>query len=252
VREGAAHVCSNGLACPAQLERHIVHFTARGAMDIAGLGGKTVKQLLDRHLIRDLADLYQLTPIHLVQLEGFAEKSIENLLAAIEDSKRPRLDRFLFALGIEHVGDTVARLLADHYRGLAELREATEEELQSLRGIGPEVAESVRRFFSNPRSRKVLDRLKQAGVRPVLERKAKGPQPLAGEVVVFTGTLERMSRPEAAKKAEDAGARVAGSIGKRVTLVVAGPGAGSKLDEARKRGIAVIDEGAFLERLGGA
>jgi DNA ligase (NAD+) len=251
VREGAAHVCSNGLACPAQLERHIVHFTARGAMDIAGLGGKTVKQLLDRHLIRDLADLYQLTPIHLVQLEGFAEKSIENLLAAIEDSKRPRLDRFLFALGIEHVGDTVARLLADHYRGLAELREATEEELQSLRGIGPEVAASVHRFFASPRNRKVLDRLLRAGVKPVAEARPEGPRALDGEVVVFTGSLETMPRPDAQRLAERHGARVAGTISKKVTLVVAGPGAGSKLEEARRHGIAVIDERAFLERVGG-
>jgi DNA ligase (NAD+) len=251
-RVGAYHLCTNGLACPAQLRGHIGHFVSRGAMDIVGLGDETVKQLLDAGLVKDLADLYHLTPIDLAGLEGFAEKSIENLMQAIESSKRPRLDRFLFALGIDHVGGTIARLLADHYGALEPLLDADEAALQEIHGIGPEVAESVRRFFSNPRSRKVLDRLKQAGVRPVLERKPKGPQPLAGEVVLFTGTLERMTRPEAAKRAEDAGARVAGSIGKRVTLVVAGPGAGSKLDEARKRGIPVIDEGAFLERLGGA
>jgi DNA ligase (NAD+) len=250
VRDGAAHVCTNGLACPAQLEGHIVHFTMRGAMDIAGLGEKTVKQLLERGLVKDLADIYQLTPIHLVQLEGFAEKSIENLLAAIEASKRPRFDRFLFALGIEHVGDTVARLLADHFRGLAELREASSEELQQIRGIGPEVAESVHHFFANPRNRKVLDRLLKEGVKPVVEARPEGPRALDGEIVVFTGGLETMPRPDAQRLAERHGARVAGSISKKVTLVVAGPGAGSKLDDARRLGLKVIDERAFLRRVG--
>jgi DNA ligase (NAD+) len=219
-------------------------------MDITGLGDETVGQLLETGLVKDLSDLYHLTPIDRAGLEGFAEKSIENLMQAIESSKRPRLDRFLYALGIEHVGGTIARLLADHYQALDPMLDAGEEALQEIHGIGPEVAQAVRRFFSNPRNRKVLERLKEAGVRPVAERKPKGPQPLAGQVVVFTGTLERMTRPEAAKRAEDAGARVASGIGKQVTLVVAGPGAGAKLDEARKKKIPVIDEAAFLARIG--
>jgi DNA ligase (NAD+) len=251
-RVGAYHLCTNGLSCPAQLAAHLAHFAWRGAMDIVGLGEKTVRQLMEAGLVKDLADLYRLTPIDLAGLEGFAEKSIENLMNAIESSKRPRLDRFLFALGIEHVGDTVAKLLADHYGALAPLLDATEEELQEIKGIGPEVAESVRRFFSSARNRRVLERLAQAGVKPVYERKAKGPQTLAGEVVVFTGSLETMSRPEAAKKAEAAGARVASGISKKVTLVVAGPGAGSKLDEAEKLGVRVISEAQFLKRIGGA
>jgi DNA ligase (NAD+) len=250
VREGAAHLCTNGLACPAQLERHIVHFTMRGAMDIDGLGAKTVKQLLDRGLVKDLADLYQLTPIHLVELDGFAEKSIENLLAAIETSKKPRFDRFIFALGIEHVGDTVARLLADHFKGITELREASEPSLQQIRGIGPEVAASVHHFFANPRNRKVLDRLLKAGVKPVAEERPEGPRALDGEIVLFTGGLETMPRPDAQRLAERHGARIAGSISKKVTLVVAGPGAGSKLDDARRLGLKVIDERAFLKRVG--
>jgi DNA ligase (NAD+) len=250
VREGAAHLCTNGLACPAQLERHIVHFTMRGAMDIAGLGDKTVKQLLAKGLVKDLADLYHLTPMHLVQLEGFAEKSIENLLAAIEASKRPRFDRFLFALGIEHVGDTVARLLAEHFASLAELREADVARLEEIRGIGPEVAESVHHFFANPRNRKVLDRLHKAGVQPVTEARPEGPRALDGEIVVFTGGLETMPRPDAQRLAERHGARVAGTLSKKVTLVVAGPGAGSKLDDARRLGVKVIDERAFLKRIG--
>ncbi len=251
-REGAAHVCTNGLACPAQLQGHIEHFVSRGAMDITGLGSKTVAQLLEKGMVKDLADLYRLTPIDLAGLEGFAEKSIENLIAALEASKRPRLDRFLFALGIEHVGETVARLLAEQFGALAPLMEADEEALQKIHGIGPEVAASASAFFANRKTRRVLERLAQAGVEPVHEVKPKGAQPLAGEIMVFTGSLERMSRPEAQRKAESLGARIAGVVSKRVTLVVAGPGAGSKLDEAKKHGIPVIDEDGFLKRIGEA
>ena len=247
---GAYHVCTNGLACPAQLEGHVIHFVSRGAMDIGGLGGRTVQQMLERELIRDIADLYALTPIDLAGLDGFAEKSIENLMSAIQASKRPRLDRFLYALGIEHVGDTVSRLLADHFGAVEPLYDATEEELQAIKGIGPEVASSVHEFFSSKRNRKVLDRLFAAGVKPVAEKRVKGPQNLAGEVMVFTGGLERMTRPEAQRKAEARGAKIASSVGKKVTLVVAGPGAGSKLDEAEKLGITVIDEAAFMKRIG--
>jgi DNA ligase (NAD+) len=251
-RVGAYHLCTNGLACPAQLAGHIGLFASRGAMDITGLGEKTVRQLIDRKLVKDLADLYHLTPIDLAGLEGFAEKSIDNLIQAIEASRRPRLDRFLYALGIDHVGDTVARLLADHFGSLDPLLEAGEETLQEIPGIGPEVATSVRHFFASARNRRVLERLKAAGVRPVAEKKPKGPQPLAGEIIVFTGTLESMSRPEAQRRAEAAGARTASAVTRRVTLVVAGPGAGTKLEEAEKLKIPVIDEAAFLERVGGA
>jgi DNA ligase (NAD+) len=249
-RVGAYHVCTNGLACRAQLQGRIEHFVSRGAMDIRGLGGKTVQQLIDKGLVRDLADIYRLTPIDLAGLEGFAEKSIENLTSAIAASHRPRLDRFLYALGIEHVGDTVARLLANHFGELPPLLEATEENLQQIKGIGPEVASSVQRFFASARNRKVLQHLLEHGVKPVAEKRAKSPQPLAGEVVVFTGGLESLSRPEAQRKAEAAGAQIASAIGKKVTLVVTGPGAGSKLAEARKLGIPVIDEAAFLKRIG--
>jgi DNA ligase (NAD+) len=247
-RVGAYHLCTNGLSCPAQLHAHLAHFA--WVMDIVGLGGKTVKQLIERGLVKDLADIYRLTPIDLAGLDGFAEKSIAKLIEAIEASKRPRLDRFLSALGIEHVGETVARLLADHFATLEPMLEATEEDLQKIRGIGPEVADSVRRFFQSPRNRRVLERLEQAGVRPERAPKRKGPQPLEGQVMVFTGGLERFSRPEAQRKAESLGATIASGISKKVTLVVAGPGAGTKLDEARKLKIEVIDEATFLERIG--
>ena len=249
-REGAYHLCTNGLSCPAQREGHLQHFVSRGAMDIAGLGDKTVQQLLETKRIRDIADLYALTPIDLAGLEGFAEKSIDNLMQAIEASRTRKLDRFVYALGIEHVGDTVARLLVDHYGALDPIASASEEELQGIKGIGPEVAASVRHFFSNARNRKVLERLAKAGVKPVAEKRERGPQSFAGETLVFTGSLEAMSRPEAQRKAEARGARISGTISKKVTLVVAGPGAGSKLAEAEKFGITVIDEAAFLKRLG--
>ena len=250
-REGAYHVCTNGLSCLAQLEGHVIHFAARGAMDIAGLGEKTVKQLIEQGLVKDLADVYALTPIDFAALEGFAEKSIENMMAALEASKKPRLDRFLYALGIEHVGETVARLLAEHFGALAPLLEATAEDLQQIHGIGPEVAESVAHFCASRRNRKVIERLLRAGIKPVHEARVKGPQPLAGQVMVFTGGLESLTRPEAQKRAEDAGARIASVISKRVTLVVAGPGAGSKLDEAHKLKLEIIDEAEFLKRVGG-
>jgi DNA ligase (NAD+) len=249
-REGAYHLCTNGLSCPAQLQGHFEHFVARGTMDITGLGSRTIAQLIEKGLVRDLADIYHLTPIDLAGLEGFAEKSISNLIEAIENSKRPRLDRFLFALGIDHVGETVARLLAHHYGAIDPLLEASEEELQSIHGIGPEVASAVHRFFASARNRKVLERLTKVGVKPVAEVRKKGPQPLAGQVVVFTGSLERMSRPEAQRRAEEAGARIASAVSKKVTLVVAGPGAGSKLDEAQKLKLEVIEEGEFLKRMG--
>jgi DNA ligase (NAD+) len=196
-------------------------------MDIAGLGSKTVQQMLERKLVRDVADLYALTPIDLASLDGFAEKSIENLMAAIESSKRPRLDRLLYALGIEHVGDTVARLLAEHYGAIEPLYEASEDELQDIKGIGPEVADAVHRFFSNARNRKVLERLFAAGVKPVAEKKARGPQPLAGETIVFTGGLEAMSRPEAQRKAE--------ALGRRTRAASARRSRSSSRDPARAR-----------------
>ena len=249
-REGAAHRCPNGLACPAQLERHLTHFTARGAMDIVGLGGKTVKHLLDSGRVKDLADIYALTPIDLVGLEGFAEKSIENLVAAIEASKEPRLYRFLFALGIGHVGETVARVLADHYGALSGIMDATADDIQVIHGIGPEVAESVTHFFASARNRKVIDRLLKSGVRPAAEARPSGARPLDGEIMVFTGTLDTMARPDAQRLAERAGAHIAGGISRKVTLLVAGPGAGSKLDDAKRLGVAVIDEAEFLRRVG--
>ena len=155
----------------------------------------------------------------------------------------------MFALGIEHVGATIAQLLADHYGALAGLLGATEEDLQAIRGIGPEVAASVHHFFASKHNQKVLARLAKAGVAPQAQVKRTGPGPLEGELIVFTGGLETMPRPDAARKAEQAGARVTSGISKKVTLLVAGPGAGSKLEDAARLGITVIDEREFLKRI---
>jgi DNA ligase (NAD+) len=251
IRDGAAHVCTNGLACPAQLQGHIEHFVSRGALDIDGLGGKTVAQLIEQGLVKDLADIFTLTPIDLTGLDGFAEKSIAKLIEAIESSRKPRLDRFIYALGIEHVGSTGARMFAEHFGALQPFMDADDEDLQAIHGVGQEMAESVSAFFGNTRTRKVLARLEKAGVKPVHEKKKKSAsQPFAGETMVFTGSLEAMGRPQAQRKAEEAGARIAAGISKKITIVVAGPGAGSKLDKARKLGLAVIDENEFLKRLG--
>jgi DNA ligase (NAD+) len=249
VKEGAYHVCSNPLGCRAQLQGHLELFAWRGAMDIAGLGSKTVEQFVEQGLVKDLADLYKLTRGDLLPLEGFADKSAENLIAAIEGSKHPRLDRFLFALGIPNVGEHVARLLAEHFGGLEPLMEADEEALQQIKGIGPEVARSLVEFFGHAHNRRVIRRLLDTGVKPKTERR-RGAQPLAGETFVFTGGLEAMSRPEAARRVEELGAKVASGVSKGVTIVVTGPGAGSKLDKARELGTKIIDEGAFLKLIG--
>ena len=250
-REGAAHVCTNGLACPAQLEGHIEHFVARGAMDITGLGGKTVRQLLDKKLVRDIADLYRLTPIDIAALDGFAEKSIDNLMAALENSKRPRLDRFLFALGIDHVGvDGGPAARRPRSRAWPCCARPTSRRCSRSTASG---RRSPNRCTGSSRARATA-KCSTGCTRPACgrwrRRSRAGPQPFAGEVMVFTGSLEVMTRPEAQRRAESAGARIASGISRKVTLVVAGPGAGSKLDEAVKLGIPVIDEAAFHARLG--
>jgi DNA ligase (NAD+) len=248
-RQGAYHVCTNPLGCRAQLQGHVELFAWRGAMDIPGLGSKTVEQLIETGLVKDIADLYKLTREDLLGLEGFAEKSAENLIQGIEASKHPRLDRFLFALGIPNVGVHVADLLAEHFGALDPLMEAGEEELQQIHGIGPEVARSLVEFFGHAHNRRVIRRLLEAGVKPVAEKR-RGPLPLAGQTFVFTGGLEAMSRPEAQKRVQELGAKVASAISKNVTIVVAGPGAGSKLDQARKLGLKVVEEDEFLRMIG--
>ncbi len=242
--------CPNA-ACPAQIRGAILHFARREAMNVEGLGEKLVEQLVARGLVRTPADLYHLKREDLLGLERMAEKSAQNLLEAIDASRRTTLARFLFALGIRQVGETLARQLADHFGALEAFLAASREALEGIPEVGPIVGAFVHEFVSRDATRALVARLIAGGVCVgKAERPAGGV--LAGQLVVFTGTLDRMTRDEARRIAEANGARAVNSVTKATTLVVAGPGAGSKLEKARKLGIETIDEAAFLKRVGKA
>jgi len=243
--------CPN-VSCPSRILEGIVHFASGGAMDIRGLGPERVRALLDAGLIHDVADLYALTADRLVALEGFAEKSAEQLVQAIHASRAQPLSALLFALGIRHVGNGAAGLLAQHFATMDALTRATAEEIGAVHGIGPTIAEAVRGFFDEPRNRALLERLVAAGLRMDEPRKVAAAGPLAGQTFVLTGTLPTLSRGEATGRIEAAGGHVTGSVSKKTTAVVAGADPGSKLDKARQLGVAVWDEAALLEKLGEA
>ncbi len=240
----AAHRCI-GMACPAQIRERIAHFVSRSGLDIEGLGEKMVAQLVASGAIADPADLYFLTGEQLLGLERMADKSVSNLLAAIDRSKAPALDRLIYALGIRHVGEATAKRLSSVYGTLSALAAATPEELEKIRDIGPEIATSIAGFFGEPTNLRVIEKLNRAGLVP---REVDRPQaePLAGKSFVFTGTLHRMSRGEAKALVESLGGHVTGTITKTTDYVVAGEAAGSKLDRARRDGIAILDEEAFI------
>lgn len=240
--------CTN-VACPAQVERNLVHFASRGGLDIQGLGPKQAKQLLDAGLVRDAADLFALSKARLVELERQGETSAQNLLDRLEAAKHPALDRFLFALGIPEVGERSARTLAKAFRTLAALSIAPAEALDELDEVGPALAQSVAGWFAEPRNRAFLEKLERAGVRPVPVEDTGGG-PLSGLTVVFTGTLPTLSRDEAKALAEAKGARVGSGISSKTSLVVAGEAAGSKLAKAKELGVEVVDEAEFLRRAG--
>ena len=244
--------CTGGLICPAQRKASLLHFASRRAMDIEGLGDRLVDQLVDAGLVRTPADLYRLDVARLAGLERMAEKSAANVIAAIERSKDAALGRFVFALGIRHVGEVTARDLGRHFGSLDALMAADAQALLEAPDVGPVVAESVARFFAEPHNREVIADLRAAGVRwregePV---RAATSGPFAGKIVVLTGTLAAMSRDEAKERIEAAGGKVAGSVSKKTDFVVAGEEAGSKLDRARELGVEVLDESRFLAMLG--
>lgn len=241
---GEAAVRCENLYCPAQVRRRIVHFASRGALDIEGLGWKTVDWLVDAGLVSDPADLYHLRKQDLVKIEGMGEKSAANLLEGIERSKTAPLDRLLVALGIRHVGARVAQILADHFGSLEALAAADEGALLEIDTIGPEIASSVVEFFSSKVGRTFVRRLTDAGVRPEARapRGAAGSSPLAGKTFVLTGSLEDMPREEAARLIQEAGGKVTSSVSSKTDAVVAGRDPGSKLDRARALGIEVWDE----------
>jgi DNA ligase (NAD+) len=236
----AAWRCVN-VNCPAQLKESILHFAGRRAMDINGLGETLVDQLVDSGLVRDVADIYKLNEEELVALERMGEKSAQNLLREIEQSRSRSLERLIFALGIRFVGERTAVLLADHFGSLDKLEAASEEELEAVFEVGPKVASSIHSFFRESRNRQLIERLRKEGLR--LEQAQKATRKtLAGKVFVLTGTLEHYTREEAKRRIEEAGGRVTVSVSKNTDYVVAGTDPGSKLDKARELGVAVIDE----------
>jgi DNA ligase (NAD+) len=241
--------CPN-VSCPGRTLEGVVHFASRGAMDVRGLGYERVRQLLDAQLIADVADLYALREPQLVALEGFAEKSAAQLVKAIAASKAQPLSKLLFALGIRHVGDGAAELLARRFGTMDALMAAPAATIGEVRGIGPTIAAAVAAFFAEPRNRGLVGRLTKAGLRMDEPTRADAAGPLAGQTFVLTGTLSRLSRAEATRRIEEAGGSVTGSVSKKTTAVVAGEEPGTKMEKAKTLGIAVWDEAELLRRLG--
>ncbi|HEV8642294.1 MAG TPA: NAD-dependent DNA ligase LigA [Methylomirabilota bacterium] len=238
-------------ACPAQLKERLRHFGSRRAMDIEHLGEAVIDQLVDRKRVKDFADLYTLTVAEVAELERFAEKSAENLVTAIQASKARGLARLLNALGIRMVGERVAALLAHQFGSMERLQQASLDALSGIRGIGPQIAQAVRKFFDDDTNTDVIRRLGEAGVDMTQpDFVAAGPRPLAGKTFVLTGTLASITRDAARELIERLGGRVTSAVSKKTDYVVAGEASGSKLDDARRLGVSVLDEAAFLALVG--
>jgi DNA ligase (NAD+) len=235
--------------CPAKLLGTILHFASRGVMNIDGMGEALVTQLTERGLVRNVADVYKLTKADLLSLERFADKSAQNILDEIENSKTLPLERVIYGLGIRMVGERTAQFLAEHFGSMEAIANASVEELQNVGEVGPKIAESIAEFFANPANRELVKRLEKAGLKFTGEKKERGTK-LAGKTFVLTGTLAKYSRDEARKMIEDAGGKVTGSVSKETDYVIAGSDAGSKLDKAKELGVPVIDE-KEMERLAG-
>lgn len=251
--EGEAdYRCTGGLYCPAQRKQAILHYAQRRAVEVEGLGDKLVDQLVDSGRVSTLADLYSLQQNDLAGMERMAEKSAQNLLDALEKSKQTNLPRFLFGLGIRHVGEATAKALARHFGQLQAIMEASEDALSQVADVGPVVAHSIHTFFAQAHNREVVQALRSAGLQWA-EGEALAPteMPLAGLTVVLTGTLPTMGRDEAKDKLEALGAKVAGSVSKKTSYVVAGAEAGSKLDKALALGVPVLDEAGLMQLLEG-
>ena len=246
--EEAAIRCENP-ACSAQLKRRLQHFAARNALDVEGLGPAVIEQLVERKLVRDVGDLYDLNLETLTGLDRFGEKSAKNLLAGLESSRKRTFDRVLFALGIRHVGSTVARTLARHFLSADNLQNASIEELEAVDEIGPTIARTVRAFFATPDSITLFGKLKHAGLQLDLEPADEVETYFSGKTVVLTGTLSSFSRDEARKLIEELRGRVTSSVGSKTDLVVAGEGAGSKLEKAKTLEVQIMGEDEFIQRL---
>src|SRR6266496_4276863 len=247
--EGEAdHRCVNQ-KCPAKLRETILHFASRGVMNIDGMGDALVTQLTERGMVKDVADIYKLTKDKLLGLERMGDKSAENVLREIENSKKLPLERVIYGLGIRFVGERTAQFLAEHFGNMEDLVKAGEEELQQVEEVGPRIAKSIVEFFAEPKNRELVDELRAAGLTLKGKKKERGTK-LAGKTFVLTGTLANYSRDEAKKMIEDAGGKVTGSVSKKTDYVVAGADAGSKLDKARELRVKVIDEEGMRRLLG--
>ncbi|HHC08428.1 MAG TPA: NAD-dependent DNA ligase LigA [Actinobacteria bacterium] len=246
---GVRAYCTGGYSCPSRLREWLVYFGSRAAMDIDGLGEKTVVLLMERGLVADPADIFRLRPEDLLGLEGWGPKRVENLMKAIEAAKDRPLWRLLVGLGIDHVGPTVARVLARRYGSIDALMEADEEELAAIEGIGPEIAKSIVEWFADPENRRLIDKLRQVGVRMAEPVEAVEGPSLDGVTLVFTGTLERFTRDEAKEAVEARGGKVSGSVSRRTTALVVGKHPGSKLAKAEALGVPIIDEDTFARLL---
>jgi len=248
---GIDHRCSGGLFCAAQRKQALLHFAGRRAIDIEGLGDKLVEQLVDAGIVRTLPELYKLGVAKLAALERMADKSSANLVAALQASKRTTLPRFLYALGIRHVGEATAKDLAAHFGALDRVMDADEARLLEVNDVGPVVARSIHTFFRQPHNREVVEQLRAAGMSwdEHEAAAAAAPKPLAGLTVVLTGTLPTLSREQAKELLEAAGAKVAASVSKKTSYVVAGAEAGSKLNKARELGVPVLDEAGLKDLL---
>ena len=242
--------CPNA-SCPAQIEERLKHFARRTAMDIEGLGDSLVAQLVEKELVRDFADLYHLELDDVSALERMAEKSARNLLGQLEKSRARELRRLLFGLGIRHVGERVAQILARRFRSLDALAEATVEEMEAVHEIGPTVAQTVHEWFQDPANRRLVERLKAAGLRTEEEGAAPASQALQGQQFVLTGTLESMTRGEAKAAIEELGGRVTSSVSKKTSAVIVGRDPGSKADKAKDLGVRVMDEESLRALLAG-
>jgi len=239
--EGEAdHRCVNA-NCPAKLRETILHFASRHVMNIEGMGDALVNQLTDRGMVKNVADIYQLTKDDLLDLERMGDKSAQNVLHEIEASKKHPLERVIFGLGIRFVGERTAQFLAEHFGSMDALMKSSEEELLEVEEVGPRIAASILEFFREPKNRELIEQLRKAGLSFTGKKKERGTK-LAGKTFVLTGTLAHMTRDQAKKLIEDAGGRVAASVSKKTDYVVAGSDAGSKLDKAKELGVAVIDE----------
>jgi len=244
-----AYRCLNA-ACPAKRRESLLHYAGRHAMNIDGLGEKIVDQLVEKNMVKDVADLYSLKLEELADLDRMAEKSAQNLLDEVDASKKSSLSRLFYALGILFVGERTGQLLAEHFSSLEELARATQEQLEEVPEVGPKVANSIVQFFSEPANRQLIKKLDKAGVRPTVAKREVKSDKLAGKSFVFTGGLANRSREDAGELVKQHGGTVSSSVSKKTHYVVVGTEPGSKYDRAKELGVPILSEGEFEKLVG--